>query len=190
LSETATTVRYRLDAGRSRFTVQAFASGLLSFLGHSPTFAVRDFTGAAEFEGGTARGLCLALTVRAGSLELVDPVRAADRAEIERTMRQEVLDVTAYPEVRYDAVCEAAETLAPGRYWVRLAGQLLLHGVTRAHAVDAGLVVFDDGVRLGGETALRLSDYRIRPVTALGGTIKLKDELKLAFDIAGLPEGL
>ena len=29
--------------GQSRFTVQAFAAGLLSFLGHSPTFAVRDF---------------------------------------------------------------------------------------------------------------------------------------------------
>jgi hypothetical protein len=29
-----------------------------------------------------------------------------------------------------------------------------------------------------------LSDFEIRPVSAAGGTIKLKDELKLSFDIA------
>ena len=37
--------RYRLGPELSQFTVQAFASGMLSFLGHSPTFAVRDCTG-------------------------------------------------------------------------------------------------------------------------------------------------
>ncbi len=49
------TARYRLDPGQSRFTVQAFATGLLSFLGHSPTFAVRDFAGAVRFDGGRGR---------------------------------------------------------------------------------------------------------------------------------------
>jgi hypothetical protein len=34
-----------------------------------------------------------------------------------------------------------------------------------------------------------MSDHRIRPVTALGGAIKLKDELSLSFDLVGLPEG-
>ena len=33
-----------------------------------------------------------------------------------------------------------------------------------------------------------MSEFGIRPVTALGGTIKLKDELKLSFDLAALPE--
>ena len=40
------TTRYRFDPSLSRFTVRAFASGLLSFVGHSPTFAVRQFAGA------------------------------------------------------------------------------------------------------------------------------------------------
>jgi hypothetical protein len=34
-----------------------------------------------------------------------------------------------------------------------------------------------------------MSDFRIKPVTALGGPIKLKDEMKASFDIAALPEG-
>jgi hypothetical protein len=42
---------------------------------------------------------------------------------------------------------------------------------------------------LRGEFGLHMSEYRIKPVTALGGSIKLKDELKGSFDIAGIPEG-
>ena len=61
--------------------------------------------------------------------------------------------------------------------------------MTRPHSVTAEILVFDDGLRLRGENSLRMSDYRIRPVTALGGTIRLKDELELSFDIVGFPEG-
>jgi len=37
--------RYRIDARRSEFTVQAFSEGMLSFMGHNPTFAVRRYGG-------------------------------------------------------------------------------------------------------------------------------------------------
>lgn len=30
----------------------------------------------------------------------------------------------------------------------------------------------------------RVSDYEIRPVTTAGGTVKLKDEVKLSFNIS------
>jgi hypothetical protein len=33
-----------------------------------------------------------------------------------------------------------------------------------------------------------MSDYRIKPVTALAGSIRLKDDVKLSFDIGGLPQ--
>ncbi len=37
--------RYRIDASRSEFTVQAFAEEMLSFMGHNPTFVVRRYGG-------------------------------------------------------------------------------------------------------------------------------------------------
>jgi polyisoprenoid-binding protein YceI len=181
--------RYRFDPSLSRFTVQAFASGLLSFLGHSPTFAVRDFAGFLRFDGSPVQGLKLEVNVKAAALELVENVKPTDRREIEDTMRRDVLETEAYTEITYQATDASANAIAQGRYRLRIGGRLSLHGVTRPHAVDAELLVFDDGVRLRGESWLRLSDYRIRPVTALGGTIKLKDELRVSFDIAGLPEG-
>jgi polyisoprenoid-binding protein YceI len=181
--------RYKLDPGHSRFTVQAFATGLLSFFAHSPTFAVRRFAGVMEFDGDAIAGMRLLLTVEADGLELVDQVKAADRAEIEGRMRREVLETAAFPEIKIEAAVVANERVSPGRYRVRVVGPLALHRITREHAADTELLVFDDGMRLRGESALRLSDFGIRPVTALGGAIKLKDGLKVSFDLAALPEG-
>jgi polyisoprenoid-binding protein YceI len=181
-------VRYRFDPGHSRFTVQAFASGLLSFLGHSPTFAVRNFDGELRWQPEMSEGTGLEVTVRADSLELIDNVRPADREEIEGRMRREVLDVAAYPEIRFQATEIATATLAANRYRLRIVGLLSLHGVTNRETVDAELLLHDDGIRLGGEHPLRLSDYRIRPVAALGGAIRLRDQLRVSFDIVAWRE--
>jgi polyisoprenoid-binding protein YceI len=178
---------YRFDPGQSRFTVQAFATGLLSFMGHSPAFAVRDFSGTVAFDAGRVGGMRLDLNVRADSLALTGEFRSADREEIERTMRREVLETADYPQIRYEAMAVSSETSSPGRYCVRLDGRLSLHGVTLEHPAEAELTVFDDGLRLSGTSVVRLSGHRIRPVTALGGTIRLKDELRVTYDLAAVP---
>jgi polyisoprenoid-binding protein YceI len=93
-----------------------------------------------------------------------------------------------YRSIGYRGGVVQAGTIGQGRYRLTIGGDLSLHGVTRPHRVDAELIVFGDGLRLGGGSVVRMSEYGIRPVTALGGTIKLKDELKLSFDLAALPE--
>jgi polyisoprenoid-binding protein YceI len=178
--------RYRIDPGRSRFTVQAFAAGLLSSFAHSPTFAVRDYRGEVRL-GSTPENLELDLDVDPRSLDLEDRVSAADRREIEARMWDEVLEVARYHTVGFRGRATRAEPIAQGRYRLAIAGDLTLHGVTRPHPIDAELIVFGDGLRLGGGSTLRMSEFGIRPVTALGGAIKLKDELRLTFDLAALP---
>src|ERR1700755_487848 len=44
---------HSLEPGRRRFTVQAFADGLLSSFGHDPVIAIRDFEGEVELVPGT-----------------------------------------------------------------------------------------------------------------------------------------
>jgi polyisoprenoid-binding protein YceI len=183
------TVRYEFHPGESRFTVQAFATGLLSFAGHSPTFAVRDFRGSLSFEPGSMRDVALELTARAEGLELVGNFSASDRNEIETRMRRDVFETSAYPEIKYEAAGVAVTPITAGRYRVRFDGHLSLHGVTRPHQINAELQVLDEGIRLLGSCTLRLSDYRISPVSALGGTMRLKDEMTLNFDLIGLREG-
>src|SRR5262249_22307720 len=120
--------RYRIDAGRSRFTVQAFAAGLLSALGHSPTFSVREFGGEVRL-GSTAQSLELDLTVSPGSLDLQDHVKDADRREIEARMWNEVLETTAFREIAFHGRATWAETIGQGRYSLSIGGDLTLHGV-------------------------------------------------------------
>jgi polyisoprenoid-binding protein YceI len=176
---------YRIDAGRSRFTVRAFATGVLSAFGHSPTIAVRKFTGEVRLPAGSPEGAAVSMAVEADSLVVTDDVGEKDRAEIERTMRQEVLETGRFPEVSFESTSVSAEKIYEGQYRLRIAGRLSLHGVTREVPIEAQVTWTDERLRARGEFALKQSDYRIKPVSAVGGTIKLKDELKLAFDLTG-----
>ena len=97
------TMHYRLDPAQSRFSVQAFATGILSVLAHSPTFAVRDFRGHVRLDDGVPGRMTLDVAVKADSLVLTDQVPPADRRDIEGRMRGEVLETAAYPEIRYEA---------------------------------------------------------------------------------------
>ena len=88
--------RYRLDNKTSRFTVKAFATGLLSFAAHSPTFLVTDVRGGIDVEANDLNRMRVEVTVNADSLEIIDDVSAADRQEIEGRMRREVLETGRY----------------------------------------------------------------------------------------------
>jgi polyisoprenoid-binding protein YceI len=179
---------YKLAQTDSEFRVQAFATGLLSVFAHSPTFAARDFKGVFRVDEGGPGHMSLDLEVRADSLALLDQVPLADRRDIEGRMRSETLEVFAYPEIRYQAQDISFSADGPGRYRLRMNGQLSLHGVTRIHPMEAELRLYNDRLRLLGESKLLMSDYHIKPVKALGGTIRLKDELRISFELLGLPE--
>jgi polyisoprenoid-binding protein YceI len=181
--------RYQADPSHSRFTVQAFATGLLSMFAHSPTFAVRDYAADVMLDPGTFDGARVQLSARADSLQVLDQVRPADRADIEGRMRQEVLQTATFPEVRFDGDRWMAGPIAPNEYRLRIAGQLALHGTVRPREIDATVQIFGDGIRLTGECPLNLSEYGIRPVTALGGAIQLRDQLRVAFDLVCWKDG-
>jgi polyisoprenoid-binding protein YceI len=178
-------VHYTLDPASSRFTVQAFAAGLLSSFGHSPTFAIPGFTGELRFTPETLADASFHLRVKADSLTLTDSVTAKDRKEIEGQMRQEVLETAVYPEIDFQSAGITPEKVADNWYRLQIKGELHLHGAKRPQLVDAQLRILEDQVRLSGQCALLLSAYHIKLVSALGGLIKLKDELKFNFDLAG-----
>ena len=167
--------RWRIDPARS-----------------SVEFRTRTFWGTITVKGrferydGTLdlrREPAIELTIDAASLNTRNKMR-------DKHLRSaDFFDVGNHPEVRFVSEGASGAPVARGHYRARIAGRLSLHGVTQPHAVNAEVLLFADGVRLRGESTLRLSDYRIRPVTALGGTIRLKDELKVSFNLAGLPEG-
>jgi hypothetical protein len=123
--------------------------------------------------------------VQAASLAVTDDISNKDRREIESRMHDEVLEAGGFPEIIYECPrASAVQKIGEGLYSVSLNGELTLHGVMHNQVVAARVTLKGDILRAAGEVSVRLSDFEIRPVTAAGGTIKLKDELKLSFDIA------
>ncbi len=176
---------YSLDRSSSKFTVRAFASGMLSALGHSPTFAIRDFTGQAEFDPAAPENASLNIQVRATSLEVMDDIKSSDRKDIESTLNQKVLESEKYPGISFDAHATSATPLGGGRFQVNLNGALSLRGVTGRVPIVAQVMVMGDMLRASGAFSLLQSAYGIPPVSVAGGALKLKDELKFSFDIVG-----
>jgi polyisoprenoid-binding protein YceI len=175
-------IRYRIDAGMSRFTVRAFATGLFSSLGHNPTLAIRDYTGEATFVSSNPEQSAIRVSVKPASLTVTDDVSQKDRADIENRMNQDVLETSVYPEIVFESSQLLATKLGDDRYAANVTGNLALHGITRPEKISAQVSVTGDVLRAYGEFTLRQSDYGIKLVSVAGGTLKVKDEVKIAFD--------
>jgi polyisoprenoid-binding protein YceI len=180
--------QYQFDPARSRFTVQAFSGGLLSFLGHNPLFEVRDYGGSVSFQDDMIANMKLELAIRTGSLMVANSLVSDEGQVIEGSMRHDVLETEEFPLILFIAAASSSERIARGHYRVKLEGSLELHGIAHTHPTTVELMVFEDGIRVKGDTGVRMSEYRIQPVTGMAGAIRMKDEVVLSFDLGARPE--
>jgi polyisoprenoid-binding protein YceI len=163
--------------------VQAFASGILSAMGHNPKIGIRTFSGAVEFNAETLMGGAFLLTVQSASLAVQDDISDKDRREIERLMKEDVLEVAKFPEIRYEAATIAVSRVDGSLYSATVNGNLSLHGVTRGQPITVRIATLGEMLRASGDFSLRQSDYQIKPVSVAGGALKLKDEVKFTFEM-------
>lgn len=183
MSPETSAVHYTIDPGSSRFTVRAFAQGLLSGFGHNPVIAIRDFSGEVNFAPDDLIKGSVGITIQAASFEVQNDVSEKDLREIARTMNDQVLEVKRFPEIAFESRQVSGIKLGESLYVVKIEGDLFLHGVTRPQTVSANVAPADDKLRAYGEFSIKQSDFRIKPVSVAAGALKLKDELKLSFDI-------
>jgi polyisoprenoid-binding protein YceI len=187
-TKTSTTL-YRLAADKSRFTVQAFAEGLLSAFGHDPVINIRDFTGEVEFTPDAPTQAAVRMMVMADSLAASEDVKEKDRLEIERMMREDVLETSKYSEIVFQSTNVSTSRLGEGRYRARIIGDLTLHGVTQKNLwIQAEVKMSGEELRAQGEFTLKQTDFQIKPVKVAGGAMKVKNELKFSFDISAIAE--
>jgi polyisoprenoid-binding protein YceI len=177
-------VTYRFVADESKFTVQAFAEGLLSAFGHDPILAIKNFAGEVRFVPGSFESGSVNLTITADGIVLTNEVKEKDRIELEQTMREQVLEVAKYPEIVFVSSNISVHRLAEGRYRARVIGDLTLHGVTQKNLwITSQVTMREKDLQAQGDFSLKQTDFGIKPFSAAGGTIKLKNELKFTFDI-------
>jgi polyisoprenoid-binding protein YceI len=176
-------VRYRIDAGRSKFMVHAARSGLAWFKGHSHEIAVREFSGEAELTPDVLDPASLQMTVRADSLEETGAVfTPQQKGIINKELDEIVLEVAKFPEITFKST-EIKGGLKNGSFDVRIIGDMTLHGVTRRVEIPATVSVEGNTLRAKGEFDLDRKKFNVNATDAFHGFVRVKHELKFTFDI-------
>ena len=178
-----TVINGKINRSRSRLMIKTFASGLLSSFGHDPTFSARDISGELSFVPNDPKSAKLNIVVGTNSIEVTGDISGKDRKDIEKTMREDVLQIDRFTEVRFESTGVEGEEVFENQYRVKITGNFTLHGVTNTETIDAQVTVNGDQVRAYGDFTLRQTDYGIKLVSVAGGALKLKDEVKFSFDI-------
>jgi polyisoprenoid-binding protein YceI len=163
-----------IDSPHSSLKVYVYKTGFFSVFAHNHVIEAPVESGDVTESGAPA----VELRVDARKLRVLDPEVAQEtRAEIQQTMQgPKVLDADRFPEIHFQS---ATVEMKGANHWI-VNGNLDLHGQTRPVTVD---VTLKDGVYRGSAT-LKQTAFGIVPVRIAGGTVKVKDEVKVEFEIA------
>ena len=161
-----------IDTQRSVITVQVKKAGVFGALGHDHDIAAPIARGSVDAGAGHVD-----LRIDAGAMRVRDPEASAkDRAAIQSTMLgAEVLDVARYPEIVFRST--SVEPAGP-HSWTLL-GDLTLHGHTQA----VGMNVREQNGHYLGSSSFKQSEFGIKPIRFAGGTVRVKDQIRIDFDI-------
>lgn len=161
-----------IDSTGSKLIVHAFKTGLFSGFADNHEIEAPIVEGSIDESAQRAN-----FVVESRSMKVLDPQLSDDkrRQVQQRMVGPEVLDVERFPKITFEST--KVEQTGEGQFLV--AGRLSLHGVTRPVSVK----VRRESGRYLGSCSLKQRDFGIEPISIVGGTVKVKDELKIDFDI-------
>ena len=162
-----------IDVNKSSLKIRVFKSGAFSAFAHDHEIQAPIDEGKIDSSASPS----VRLRVDSRKMHVLDPEISADkRAEIQQTMEgTAVLDVAHFPEISYRST---AITKTGDAHW-EVRGNLNLHGKDQLVVVAVSL---DEG-HYRGSASFKQSNFGISPIRIAGGTVKVKDEVKIEFDI-------
>jgi polyisoprenoid-binding protein YceI len=175
--------RYELGPQNGKLSVRTGKGGVASKAGHNLLIEVGAWTATVQV-GAEPAQTRLELTADSRSLRVVEgsggiqSLGDDEKAGIQQTIDEEVLKGTAI-SFRSTAVQPAGD----GRLSVE--GELDLAG--RGGPITFDLDVGDDG-NLTGSAIIKQTDWKMKPYSALFGTLKVSNEVEVAIK-AQLPAG-
>src|SRR6185436_6696393 len=162
-----------IDSARSTLTVYVYKSGLFS------GFADDHIIDASIARGtlSDAAPLSVSIDVRAGDLRVRDPkLSESKRADVQaRMLGPDVLDTQKFSSI----VFESTMVEAAGADRWNVTGRLTIHGQSKPIA----FAVARTGGRYRGSVTIKQRDFGITPISIAGGTVKVKDEIKVEFEV-------
>ena len=162
-----------IDVNKSSMKVRVFKSGAFSAFAHDHEIEAPIAEGRIDSSAKPS----VQLRVDSRKMRVLDPEIAADkRADIQHTMQGAgVLDVEKFPEISYQST---TVTKSGDAHW-EVRGNLTLRGKKQPVVVEVSL----ESGHYRGFASIKQSDLGIEPIRIAGGTVKVKDELKIEFDV-------
>lgn len=176
--------------GESQVTILVGKAGILSFAGHTHEVVAKAVRGRVTFDPTDWPNASVSLEFDAAALRVTGKGESASNVPtVERTMLgEQVLDVRRFPTIAYQSRRVSVAFSAAGVAALTIDGDMTLHGKTRPLTIRASATVdTSGGVTATGTFRLKQTDFDMVPVTAVGGTIRVKDELDIQFVLKARP---
>jgi len=191
-SAPAAHVAYSIDPQQSKIEIQVAKDGFLKAFGHDHLVSATRYSGEVQFDSEKVEESSVVFTVETASLKVIDPGESEkDRNEVQATMLgKDVLDTAQHPQIKFSSSSVKSKPGNNGSLALLVEGTLLLHGTTKPLTVPVTLRVGNDGtLTADAEVSMLQSDFGITPYKAVGGTVRVKDKLKLTFHIIARKAG-
>lgn len=181
--------RFVLDPAASSLTVHVSRAGLFGFLGHDHVVEGAVAEGLVIADPEDLSSSSIAVVFRSADLRVTDPDGPeADVPEVQAKMEgEDVLDVASWPRISFSSTSVGGARIEDDAWRLRVEGELELHGRKRRLVVPVAVRLVEHGLAAVGELELKQSDWGIRPVS-IAGVVKVKDELRVSFEIQARPE--
>ena len=181
--------RYKVNPANSHLTAQVGVGGMLKGLGHPHLIAMKEFNGEVETSPDLAGPVAIQLRfATASAVETSKEFDEKDRQKVNAAVKQEALEAAKFPEATFKSRKVEVKPSGNGRYAASISGDLTLHGVKHDVSFPAKVSLQGKSLRAEGSFTILHSAYGIKRLSAVGGTIKAKDDIIISFDLQADPE--
>jgi polyisoprenoid-binding protein YceI len=176
---------FAVNAKASRVLIHVGKTGIGSFAGHEHDAVAGELSGTVIADFDDLSRSSVDVTVDARSLKITDRDESAeDVQKVQQTMLgPEVLDVARFPAIRLRSRAVTGTRVMSGVYVAALAGELSLHGVTKAITVPLQLETRGETLTASGKMVVKQTEFGIEPISTAGGLVKVEDGVTITFQL-------
>jgi polyisoprenoid-binding protein YceI len=178
---------YVIDASASAVRVHVGKSGVFGFAGHTHEVAAERFQGSVQADPDDLARSAVELSFETSGLKVsAEGEPGSDAPKVQDVMAgPKVLDVARFPAIQFRSQQVKGRKVAEGVYDLQVTGELTLHGVARSLTVPVRVELAGSTMTASGKVTLGQRAFGIEPVSAGGGTVKVRNELGIEFKIVG-----
>jgi len=123
-------------------------------------------------------------SIQALSVEIPVKTIKSTKGSIMDNKTYDALKANSNPNIQYKLERVTGLSSRAGSYDINATGNLTIAGVTnKIDMYVLGKVGSDGGITFSGSKKLKMTDYKIKPPTALMGTMTTGDEIEIVFQV-------